>query len=243
MNLKSLVIGGAFAAAMAVAPAMAAPITLTGDNPNGPGQTSVSFDTDNAPVDVRWVQGGVFSGLPANRREPCTGAGPINGNGVRCNAPELIGYSPTDDIVELTSSNVAQRPRDVISVTFANPLVNGAGDDLYIFEAENQSDSPAFQLTLGGADLIGVARTIVELEPGDFYTVWGFDLSNSPLNLADGASVAQPIFIATADGDGSADIAAVVGLNFGDPPVIPLPASAPLFLAGLVAWRRFARRK
>ena len=226
-----------------VSSAGAVEMTLTGENPNGPGMTSVTFDTDDAPIDARWVQGGVFSGNPDDRRAPCDTAGVINTDGSRCNAPEVIGYDPSTE-VELTLTNVGQAPQDVISAIFDRNLVNGAGVDLLVFEGLDSSDSPALRLTIAGMDLLGTALSIVEID-GDDFTIWGFDFSDAPLSLMMGAVIGQEILITTAQGDGSADIAAIVGINFEDPFVppadVPLPAALPLFLMGL-GGIAFARR-
>jgi|GEM_PF-1892042 len=248
MISKYLIAGGAFAAA-SFSMALAAPMTLGG----------VEFDTDNAATDVLWAQGGVFAGPPGNRRSACddptdrtstvrTTASGNNDAGTNCRADEVAGFDLDEDI-ELDENNTVLNDPDVISVFFDNPLANGAGNDLLIFETQDQSDSPALTLFLNGGQLIGTALAVVEVD-GDDFTIWGFDFSDAPLNLMMGAIIGEPIFIQTFRDDddtpiGSSDIAAIVGLNFMDPIVdVPLPAAAPFFLMGLagLGWARKRRK-
>ncbi|MHA7872862.1 MAG: VPLPA-CTERM sorting domain-containing protein [Hyphococcus sp.] len=210
----------------------------------------VSFDTDDAATEVLWAQGGVFAGLDENRREACADptdrtstTGP---NGVECRALEVVGFDLDTD-VELDENNTVLQDPDVLSVFFDNPLANGAGDDLIVFETLNQNDSPALTLILNGAQIIGSQLAVVEVDGID-YTIWGFDFSDMPFELAMGAIVGEPIFLQTFRDDentpiGSSDIAAIVGLNFGEIPEIPLPAAFPLFLAGLAGFSLVRRRR
>jgi hypothetical protein len=224
----------------AVASAHAAPMTVGG----------VNFDTDNAAQDVLWAQGGVFAGLPANRREAC--ADPTDRNsmtgptGVNCRADEAAGFD-LDEAIELDENNTVTQDPDVLSVFFDNPLANGAGDDLIVFETLNQDDSPALTLILNGAQIAGTKLSVAEID-GKKFTIWGFDFSDMPFDLAMGAIVGEPIFLQTIRDDentpiGSSDIAAIIGLNFGVIPEVPLPAAFPLFLAGLLGFRLVSRRK
>lgn len=229
----------------------AAPLTLTGVIPGTNTPNSVSFDTNGAPTKVEWAQGGVFSGLPENRRAPCDTLGSgVRADGTQCIEPLLAGYNldpntngaiDVDDVpVELSLSNVAQEPQDVLAAFFANPLINGSGIDLLIFESLNSSDSPALRITVGGVDILGTALSVIEITEGnddDTFTIWGFDFAL--LGLAPGAIVSNPIFITTSSvGDGSADIAGIVGLN-----VVPVPAALPLFLSGIAGLGWAFRRK
>jgi hypothetical protein len=238
MRLTALAAAAVFVAGFA-ASANAAPVTLTGVNPVTNAPNSVSFDTNGAPTKVEWAQGGVFAGLPQNRRAACDAiGGGVRADGTLCVEAGLAGYQlGTAAAVELTRTNPGQVPQDILASFFSQPLVNGAGNDLLIFETFNQSDSPAVRITIGGADLLGVALSVVEVN-GKRYTVWGYDFSLA--GFVAGALLGSPIFITTAANDGSADIAGIVGLNFG---VVPVPAALPLFLSGVAAigWAR--RRK
>ncbi len=223
-----------------IAAAQAAPMTLNG----------VSFDTDNAASEVLWAQGGVFAGLPANQREACIDptdrTSTVGANGEECRALEVVGFDLEQD-VELDENNTVLQDPDVLAIFFDQPLINGAGIDLIVFETQNQSDSPTMTMMLNGAQLFGTNLAVVEVDGKD-YTIWGFDFGDMPLNLAMNAVIGEPIYLQTQrDGQntpiGSSDIAAVVGLNFGVIPEIPLPAAFPLFLAGLAGLGLTRRRK
>ncbi|MEO1243897.1 MAG: VPLPA-CTERM sorting domain-containing protein [Pseudomonadota bacterium] len=210
----------------------------------------VNFDTDNAASEVLWAQGGVFAGLPQNRREACIDPtdrnSTVGATGVECRAVEAAGFD-LDESVELDENNVVLQDPDVLAVFFDEPLINGAGDDMIVFETLNQDDSPALTMMLNGEQLTGTNLAVVEVDGKD-YTIWGFDFGDLPLNLAMGATIGEPIFLQTIRDDentpiGSSDIAAIVGLNFGEIPEIPLPAAFPLFLAGLAGLGLTRRRK
>lgn len=220
--------------------ALAAPMTLGG----------VSFDTDDAASEVLWAQGGVFAGNIGNLREACADptdrtstTGPT---GKECRAVEAAGFDLSSR-VELDENNTVLQDPDVLSVFFDNPLANGVGDDLIVFETLDQDDSPSLTLILNGGQLDGTKLAVIEVDGKDF-TIWGFDFSDMPFNLAMGAIVGEPIFLQTFRDDentpiGSSDIAAIVGLNFGELPEIPLPAALPLFLAGLAGFGLVRRQK
>ncbi len=223
-----------------IAAANAAPMTLGG----------VSFDTDDAATEVLWAQGGVFAGLPANQREACVDAtdrtSMVGATGEECRALEVVGFDLEED-VELDENNTVTQDPDVLALFFRDVLVNGAGNDLLVFETQDQSDSPSLTLILNGGQLFGTNLGVVEVDGKD-YTIWGFDFSDMPLELAMGASIGEPIYLQTGrDAQntpiGSSDIAAVIGLNFGVVPEIPLPAAFPLFLAGLAGLGLTRRRK
>jgi hypothetical protein len=191
-----------------------------------------------------------------------------------------------DDINEVEGFNLGTNyelrnngtdPDDVLSLLFANPIVNGAGSciasaddeagpasaadyagcDLLIFEVFDQSDSPTTSLTLAAAmlpdqpsppmSILGVLLVFlddaIDIDgDGDLddLTIWGFDLSG--LGLAIGAAANNPLFVGR--DQGTPDIAAVIGLNFGQPtPEIPLPAALPLFFAGLAGLGFASRRR
>ena len=222
-----------------IAAAHAAPMTLGG----------VSFDTDNAATEVLWAQGGVFAGLPGNRREACVDAtdrtSTVGATGEECRALEVVGFDLEED-VELDKNNGNLSGPDVLSVFFDQPIVNGDGIDIIVFETQDQDDPPAMTMVLNGDQLIGTRLAVVEVDGKD-YTIWGFDFDQLPFDLAMGATVGEPILLQTfRDGQntsvGSSDIAAIVGINFGVIPEVPLPAAFPLFLAGL-AGLQFARRR
>ncbi|WDI31704.1 VPLPA-CTERM sorting domain-containing protein [Hyphococcus flavus] len=232
--------------ALFFASAHAAPMTIGG----------VDFDTDNAASTVLWAQGGVFSGLDPNRREACIDptdtSSTVGVNGVECRALEAAGFDLNESI-EL-DDNDPQTPDgpDVLAAFFdQGPLVNGDGVDLILFETLDQDDSPTVTILLNGQQLLGTKLGVEDVN-GDTFTIWGFDFSDLPLGLAMGATVGEPIYVQTfRDGDdadgrvvGSADIAAIVGVNFGEPmPEIPLPAAAWLFIAGLSGLGFAGRRK
>lgn len=232
------IVAGFFASAILTS-ANASPVTLNGVNPVTNAPNSVSFDTDGTPTKVEWAQGGVFAGLPQNRRAACDVlGGGVRADGTLCVEAGLAGYQlGTASAVELTRTNPGQVPQDILATFFTNPLINGAGNDLLIFETFNQSDSPAVRVTIGGADLLGVALSVVEVN-GRRYTVWGYDFSLA--GFVAGAIIGSPIFVTTAANDGSADIAGIVGLNFG---VVPIPAALPLFFSGVAALGFMRRRK
>lgn len=224
------------------ASAHAAPMSLGG----------VDFDTDNAASTVLWAQGGVFAGLPENRREACadpTNAASTTGpTGEECRALEVVGFDLEED-VELDENNTVTQDPDVLAVFFDKQLQNGDGNDLIVFETQDQDDPPALTLILNAAQLIGERLGVVEVDNKD-YTIWGFDFSNLPFDFAAGIAIGEPIYLQTARDDkntpvGSSDIAAIVGLNFADDtpaPEVPLPAAAWLFIAGL-SGLGFAGRK
>ncbi len=239
----------ALVSAAASLPALAAPMTMTG----------VNFDTSNAASEVLWAQGGVTTGPDANRREACGAAGPPNGpNGIACRALEAQGFD-LNSFVEIDNNGVA--PDDILSVLFASAIVNGAGScvasqnngltgpanaaayagcDLLVFEILNQPDNPTLSLTLNGTTILGVLLAQQGVN-ASHVAIWGFDLSG--LGVAIGAAANNPLFLGRQTG--SPDVAAIVGLNFGAPPppqVVPLPAAAWLFAAGL-AGLGFARRR
>ncbi len=223
-----------------IAAAQAAPMTLNG----------VSFDTDNAASEVLWAQGGVFAGNPDDRREACIDhtdrTSTVGATGEECRALEVVGFDLDTD-VELDENNQVLYDPDVLAVFFDQPLVNGAGNDLLVFETQNQSDSPTMTMVLNGTELLGENLGVVEVDGKD-YTMWGFDFSNMPFNLAVDAVIGEPIYLQTQRDEentpiGSSDIAAIVGLNFGVIPEIPLPAAFPLFLAGLAGLGLTRRRK
>lgn len=240
--MKKLVASLAGLSLALAASANAAPMTLGG----------VSFDTDDAATTVLWAQGGVFAGLDENRREACIDptdpTSTVGATGVECRALEVVGFD-LDQEVELDENNTVLQDPDVLAVFFDRMLTNGVGNDLIVFETEDQDDPPALTLILNGMQLIGERLGVVEVD-GDDFTIWGFDFSNMPIEIAMGAAISAPIYLQTARDDqntpvGSSDIAAIIGLNFFDDmpmPEIPLPAAAWLFLAG-VAGFGFAGRK
>lgn len=241
----------AFAAACSVA--SAAPMTIGG----------VGFDTDNSATDVLWAQGGVFAGLDANRREACADptdrTSTLGPTGKVCRADEAAGFNLATE-VELTSSATLAND-DVLSVFFASPIFNGAGSciaspdsgvsgpasaadyagcDLVVFEVGEQADNPNLSLTLNGLTVFAVLLADIEFDRGnggdtdDPVHIWGFDLSGLGVAIGDAAS--NPLFLG---GDvGSPDIAAIIGIN-----VVPLPAAAPLFFAGIAGLGFAARRR
>ncbi|WP_428408134.1 VPLPA-CTERM sorting domain-containing protein [Hyphococcus sp.] len=223
------------------ASAHAAPMTLGG----------VSFDTDNAASTVLWAQGGVFAGLPENRREACIDptdpTSTVGATGVECRALEVVGFDLDTD-VELDENNTVLEDPDVLAAFFddGKTLINGAGDDVIVFETLDQDDPPAVTLILNGEQIIGTKLDVVEVDGKDF-TIWGFDFSD--LGFAVNAAISAPLFIQTSRDDentpvGSSDIAAIVGLNFEEPmPEVPLPAAAWLFIAGAAGFGFAGRKK
>ncbi len=164
----------------------------------------------------------------------------LDENGV--NPDDVIAFEFPNPIINGAGSCLAS----------ANGGVNGpanaaayAGCDLIIFELLDDDDNPTLGLTLQGVDNLGADTEILgvllafipydsdgdgNIEPSEELAIWGFDLAG--LGLAVGAAASNPLFVGRQVG--SPDIAAVVGLNFGQQqPVIPLPAAAPLFFAGL----------
>ena len=238
--MKKILVSALAAAIGLAASAQAAPMTVGG----------VSFDTDDAATDVIWAQGGFFAGLPQNRREACVDItdrnSTVGATGESCRADEAAGFD-LDENIELDENNTVTQQPDVLSVFFDEPLANGAGDDLVVFETQNQDDSPSMTLVLNGTQILGTKLGVTEIDGKDF-TIWGFDFSDAPFNLALGAVIGEPIFLQTfRDAQntpvGSSDIAAIIGVNFGDVPDVPLPAAFPLFLAGLAGFRLIRRRK
>ena len=235
MFSKTFLAGGAFLAA-SLTTALATPMTVGG----------VDFDTDNAATDVLWAQGGVFAGNLDDRREACVDftdrTSTVGANGVNCRGDEAAGFD-LDQEIELDENNTVTQQPDALAVFFDEPLINGDGFDLIIFEAANQSDNPSVSIMFGGMEITGTVLDTIEID-GDNFTISAFDFSDAPLNIAMGATIGEPIFIQTFQQVGSSDIAAIIGINFGDPvdpmPEVPLPAAAPLFLAGLggLAWSR-----
>ena len=230
-------VSAAIASLAMVAAAHAAPMTIGG----------VNFDSSNTPIDVKIAQGGHFVGPPAGRRY------------VGDDVPEVEVFD-LDTSFELDSNGT--QPDDVLSLLFASPLANGggactasadpkvgatnpanyAGCDLLVFEILDQPDQPTLSLTLGGVTIYGVLLADVKLDTdGDGHVddpvaIWGYDLGE--LGIALDALANNPLFLGR--DVGTPDVAAVVGMNFG---VIPLPAAAPLFFAGLAGLGFAGRRK
>lgn len=243
--MKKLLFSALGFAAGLVATAHATPMTIGG----------VSFDTDNAATDVLWAQGGVFAGLPGNLREACADptdpTSTVGPGGEICRAEEVAGFN-LDSSVELDENNTVTQDPDVLALFFDQQLANGDGNDLIIFETENQDDSPALTLVLNGAQLFGEKLAVVDTG-GDQFVIWGFDFGDAPLSFAMGESIGEPIFLQTGRDDentpvGSSDIAAVVGLNFAAPPPpppadVPVPAAAPLFIAGAAGLQLLRNRR
>ena len=256
MISKYLIAGGAFAAA-SLSMAFAAPMMVGG----------VDFDTDNAASDVLWAQGGRFAGPDDKRRSACddptdrtstvrTTELLNNDAGTTCRAFVAQGFN-LDDAVELDDNNGNLIGSDVLSAFFDKPLINGDGFDVIIFESLNQDDASAITLFLNGAQIVGTVLGNVSDGMGNMARAVAFDFSDAPLNVALGAAIGAPIYIQTLrlDGnnnpdpngepEGSADIVAIVGLNFADPLTdVPLPAAAPIFLLGLagLGWARKRRK-
>ena len=224
----------------------------------------VGFDTEGGADDVVWAQGGVFSGLPQNYRSACqddpitasssvgvtidTIQGPVNPT---CRADEAAGFDPTTDSIELDENNTMTQDPDVLAAFWDDPVINGDGVDLILFETLNSDDPPAVTLILNGEQLMGTFLGTVTYM-GETLRATGFDFSL--LGLAMDAIVGEPIYIQTLRDDentpvGSSDIVAIVATNFGmdpDPmPEVPLPAAMPLFLAGIagLGFARGRRRK
>jgi len=240
-NMKSILataLGLAFAFA---ASAQAAPMNLGG----------VAFDTDDAATTVLWAQGGVFAGNLDDRREACVDptdpTSTVGSNGVECRAVEVVGFDLDTD-VELDENNTVLQDPDVLAAFFENgkTLINGAGNDVIVFETLDQDDPPAVTLILNGDQIIGDKLSVVEVD-GKKYTIWGFDFSD--LGFAMGATIAAPLYVQTSRDDentpvGSSDIAAIVGLSFEEPmPEVPLPAAAWLFMAGVAGFGFAGKRK
>lgn len=239
------ILASALGLAMAfAASAHAAPMTLGG----------VSFDSDNAASTVLWAQGGVFAGNLDNRREACIDATDINStvgvNGVECRALEVVGFDLDTD-VELDENNTVTQDPDVLAAFFdgGKTLINGAGNDVIVFETLDQDDPPAITLTLNGMQLISQKLGVVDVD-GKTYTIWGFDFSS--VGFAMNAVISAPLYLQTSRDDedtpiGSSDIAAIVGLNFQDDtpptPEVPLPAAAWLFLAGVAGFGFAGKQK
>jgi len=190
-----------------------------------------------------------------------TGAGP-GVLGDLPGSPYQVGDS-VDDFLDFDFETEATiHDDDFIELFFANTLVNGAGFDFVVFEVFNQSDPAGLVLEFMGIDVNDIIRIeatqivagaddptngryafdvdgdgTIDNNEGVF--IYGFDLSD--IGLAMGATLTQSIFLSAGDA-GAADIAHVAGINFQTVPDIPIPAAAPLFLAGLAALR-FARRR
>ncbi|MEX6633646.1 VPLPA-CTERM sorting domain-containing protein [Hyphococcus lacteus] len=201
----------------------------------------LTFDTDNSASTVLWAQGGVFAGNLDNRREACVdptnASSTVGATGEECRALEVVGFDLDTD-VELDENNTVTQDPDVLSVFFDEDLINGDGFDIVVFETQDQDDPPAITMILNGTQLIGERIAVVDVD-GDTFTMWGFDFSELPFDLAMGAIVSAPLYLQTARDDentpvGSSDIAAIVGMNFNVPtPEVPLPAAAWLFIAGM----------
>ncbi|MEO1136958.1 MAG: VPLPA-CTERM sorting domain-containing protein, partial [Pseudomonadota bacterium] len=226
------------------ATAHAAPMTLGG----------VDFDDSNGVQEATLAAGGSLSGLT-----PGDPIDEVEGFDLNSNY-ELINNGTADDdvlsllfaspIVNGAGSCIASADPDTGPANAADY----AGCDLLIFEVFNQSDSPTTALSLAAAQLdpqpsppdsvLGVLLAFIDDIDIDGdgrdeeVTIWGFDLALLGVLVGDAAN--NPLFVGR--DQGTPDIAAVVGLNFGDIPDVPLPAAAWLFLAG-VAGFGFAGRK
>lgn len=249
-----LVLAASAALLASVSAAGATPMTLVG----------VNFDSANG-VQEATLAAGDATPLPGR---PSVGD-PINGvEGFNIGSGSFAPYelrnngTQPDDVLSLLFPNPIVNGAGSC-IASANQLVgptsaaNYAGCDLLVFEVFNQSDSPTASLTLAAAmngtqpsppnSILGVLLGFIpnfdldgdgDLDGG--VTIWGFDLSL--LNVALGGSAANPLFIGR--DQGTPDIAAVVGLNFGaPPPQVPLPAALPLFFAGLAGLGFASRRR
>lgn len=241
--MKHLLAAAAAFVALGAA-AHAAPMTIGG----------VSFDTDNAASTVLYAQGGHFVGPAAGRREACIDptnpASTVGATGVECRAGEAAGFD-LDTSVELDSNGTS--PDDVLSIFFDNQVFNGAGNcvfgdyagcDLLVFEILDQPDNPTLSLTLGGTTILGVLLADVLLDTDsdghfdDPVAIWGYDLTG--LGLAIGDLANNPMYLGR--DVGTPDIAAIVATNVVTN-VVPLPAAAPLFFAGIAGLGFAARRR
>ncbi len=245
-NMKSILASALGLATAFAASAYAAPMTIGG----------VDFDDSNGVVEAKLAAGGSIA----------------RGTTVGQDVDEVEGFDLSSNF-ELRNNGTGDD--DVLSLLFASPIVNGAGDciesadedtgpasladyagcDLLIFEVFNQSDSPTTALTLEGAQLedqpsppssiLGVLLAFIDDididgdGDEDELTIWGFDLAL--LGLATGESASNPLFVGR--DQGTPDIGAVIGMNFGDTPEIPLPAAAWLFMAGVAGFGFAGKRK
>jgi hypothetical protein len=194
----------------------------------------------------------VFAGLLENRREACIDITDRNStvgvNGVNCKADEVEGFGgpgqPLTDSIELDENNTTTQQPDVLAAFFANTPVNGAGIDFLVFETLNSDDPPTLTLVLNGVQIVGTTVGTLVFG-GETLRAVGFDFT--AFGIAADALVGEPIFIQTIrDAQntpiGSSDVVAIVAVNQA---VIPLPAAAPLFFAGLagLAFATGRRRK
>lgn len=128
-----------------------------------------------------------------------------------------------------------------LELEFANPLVNGAGDDLVLFEI-GTVDNFGISLTSGGSpQTVSTASTGFTQGQGFGINRGSFDLDL--LGVAPGASVSS-IFIHLgtpyAVTAGSPTLGAAVGL-YNMPSEVPEPSTLGLIsagLCGLALWRR-----
>jgi len=191
------------------------------------------------------------------------------GSGVQGDLKNSPGYGVGEsvlDFLDFDFETVATlQDDDFIELFFANTLVNGAGFDFVIIEVFNQGDGAGLVLDFMGInvnDIIRVDATQIvagaddptngryafdidgdgTIDNNEGVFIYGFDLSD--IGVAPGDALAQSIFLSAASA-GASDIAHIGGLNLltTPPPAdIPLPAAAPLFIAGL-AGLQFARRR
>ncbi len=179
----------------------------------------------------------------------------------------LTGYvfngNTTEDRLTFNDAKTAftgADPNASMKGTFANPIYNNPGIDIYIFES---GDAPTANYANGQYELIAASPTgasgtwvnasilgfLTQADLGGSSTafglyVYGIDLSD--LGFADGASVAALFFgntcganvsCATANGGGNnPDVELIVGVDGAASPAVaatPLPGALPMFVSGL----------
>ena len=244
-KVKKLVLTALGAVAGLMASAQAAPLTL----PVTIGPVTLTAD-----------------GLLTDAVVRGTGAG----SGIQGDIQNSPGYGIGDSVLDFLDTDLETEATlqddDFVELFFANSLVNGDGFDFVIIEVLNQGDSGGLVLDFMGIDVNDVVRldatqivagadNVVNgaydfdidgdgtIENGEQVFIYGFDLSD--IGVGVGETLSQSIFL-SASSEGAADIAHIGGINLEGPteppaPEVPLPAAAPLFLAG-IAGLQFARR-
>lgn len=150
--------------------------------------------------------------------------------------------------VSSSSVNISSNwPDSFLQLNFSDPIVNGNGDDLVVFDGPTVNQAMKLSLT-ADTSAPSIAGSFLETAfwPGQTnVNAYTFDLSD--LGIGVGASVGS-FFFQPASGVGNTNIVAAANLNSTVPgggglPPVPLPAGVWLLLTGVGALGIHSRRR